>query len=96
MWKDLTKKRFYWAEIQEDFDEFLKELSSTEVEEEADLFRLRMHERSQADLSVFSAAEKKEILSLLGRLIRDTRHHGRELRHIVAALKRFRRSFDDL
>ena len=90
MWKDKTREHYFWAGIGHDFDALLKELMDIEVDEEADLFRLGMHIRSDDDLGVFEPAERDQLLRLFSELIRDTERHSRTLKRVVKVLKAYR------
>ncbi len=90
MWKDKTREHYFWAGIGHDFDELLKELIDIEVDEEADLFRLTMHTRSEDDLGVFEPVDREELLRLFSELIKDTERHSRTLRRVVKVLKAYR------
>lgn len=90
MWKDRTREHYFWAGIGNDFDELVKELMDIEVDEEADLFRLGMHVRSEEDLDVFEPVDREELLQLFSELIKDTERHSRTLRRVVKVLKAYR------
>ena len=95
MWKDATKKRYYWHAIGEDFTKLLEELVDAEQEEESDLFRFDLHMRSAKDLAVFNKVERNEIKRLFSILIKDTKRHSRCMARISKLLESYKKEFEE-
>lgn len=89
-WNSLSKKRYFWAGISDDFDSFIESLIAAEREEEVDLYRFKMCLANKNDLKYFNAKERKEILALFKQLINDTRRHTRFITRLIKLLIRYR------
>ena len=88
MWKDRVEKRFFWARMKRELEKTLYELVKAEQEEDTGIYLLLMHYDHAAEELSFAPEEKKKILSLLKRLIEDTRRHQKLLQEMIEKLER--------
>lgn len=96
MWKDEVRQRYFWIGISDDFDNLVKELVEIELDEEVDLFRLKMHIQSKEDLDVFEPGDQEEIRHLLLQLLKDTERHSRNLARVVKVLNGYKAKAEGL
>lgn len=87
MWNDEIKERYWWAEIQNQIQNLVWELSKAEDEEGVDLYLLRLHFDNEPDLKFFTEPEKNIIKQQLSVLISDTEKHLRLLNEMNEELK---------
>lgn len=87
MWNDEVRERYWWAEIQNQIQNLVWELSKAEDEEEVDLYWLRLHFDNEVDLRFFTQIERDEIKRQLSILIADTEKHLRLLNGMNEELK---------
>jgi hypothetical protein len=94
MWRDESKKHYFWTGISKDFVELMKELESMEAEEQTDLYVFDMHMRSKGDWKVFNAAETKEIKGFIKILVDDTKRHARTIARIIRVLHSYKKDIE--
>ncbi len=87
MWNDDVSDRYWWADIYNQIERLMWELSKAEDEEEVDLYLLGLHFQNESDLKFFTKMERDEIKKRLSVLMTDTQKHIKLLNEVSEELK---------
>jgi hypothetical protein len=88
-WTEPKNRRLFWAAVQEDVANLIRDLTQAEEDEEVDLYRFNLYASNAGDLEVFSESHRAKVAFYLNHLIADTRRHARWIRRLIRVLKRF-------